>query len=215
MKTIDTARLALRPFRWGDLEAFHRLAYADPEVAPWWTGRTKTVDEIRASFARKFEQPSGEPGWLAITLKGSDVLLGGIGLQRWLPDEDTSWFIPEHPEDAPQRDPRVIEVELAYVLGRDHWGHGYATEAGRAGLAYGFGELGVERVLSPINSANLRSITLAQRLGCRIHRNLHPRPSRFHTTPGVIAVLARSDWTTSAGSLEKAGRGREEGAGVR
>lgn len=35
-----------------------------------------------------------------------------------MPGEDTSWFIPEHPEDAPSRDPGVIEVELADVLGR-------------------------------------------------------------------------------------------------
>lgn len=120
-----------------------------------------------------------------------------MGLQRWLPDEDTSWLRPEHPEDASAGDPEVLEVELAYVLGRAHWGHGYATEAGSAVLAYGFGELGVARVLSPINSANARSIRLAQRLGCRIGRNLHPRPSPFHDTPGVLAVLTRAEWAAA------------------
>lgn len=201
MQAITTARLVLRPFRWEDFAAFHRLAYADPEVAPWWTGRTKTAAEVRESFTRKVEQPPGEPGWLAVTLRHTGAVIGGMGLQRWLPDEDTSWLIPERPEDAPLRDPRVLEVELAYVLGRAQWGRGYATEAGRAVLAYGFGELGLARVISPIDSANVRSIGLAERLGCRICRNLHPRPSRYHETPGVIAILERERWAEAAGNL--------------
>jgi RimJ/RimL family protein N-acetyltransferase len=198
MRPIETVRLVLRPFCWEDFEAFHRLAYADPAVAPWWTGRTKTLDEIRDGFARKMEQVPGEPGWLAITLKAGGALLGGMGLQRWLPDEDTHWFIPEDPEDAPKKDPRVVEVELAYVLGREYWGRGYATEAGRAILAYGFDELGIQKVLSPISSENARSIALARRLGCRIRQNLHPHPSRYRDTPYVYAVMGRGEWLAAA-----------------
>jgi RimJ/RimL family protein N-acetyltransferase len=194
MRVLETGRLLLRPFAWADFAAFHALAYADPAVAPWWTGRVRTADEVRPGFARKVAQAPGAPGWLAVTRKGTGALVGGIGLQRWLPDEDTSWLLPADPADAPSRDPAVLEVELAYVLGRAYWGHGYATEAGRAVLAYGFGELGVARVLSPINSANARSIRLARRLGCRIRPNLHPRPSPYHDTPGVLAVMTRAEW---------------------
>jgi len=163
VKPIETARLLLRAFRRDDFDAFHRIAYDDPEVAPWWTGRTRSAEETRGSFGRKVEQTPGEPGWLAVTLRDTGELAGGIGLQRWLPDEDTSWLIPEHPDDAPARDPAALEVELAYVLGRDYWGRGYATEAARAVLDYGFRELGVRRVISPINSENVRSIRLAER----------------------------------------------------
>ena len=197
MKRLETARLVLRPFRWDDFEPFYALAYADPEVAPQWSGRTKTRDEVRGSFARKVEQPAGKPGWVAITLKDRGTVIGGMGLQRWLPDEDTSWFIPEDPGDAPKRDPRVIEVELAPVLGRAYWGQGYATEAGRALLAYGFTELGVERVLSPIRQSNVRSIALAQRLGCDIRRNVHPHPG-MHGEPQVYATLSRETWAKAA-----------------
>ena len=132
MKVIETTRLVLRPFAWGDLEAFHRLAHADPEVAPQWTGRVKDLDEVRDSFARMVEEPPGAPGWAVLTLKRDGTLIGGMGPLRWLPDEDTHWFLPEVPEDAPRGDPCVTEVELVPVLGRDYWGHGYATDAGRA-----------------------------------------------------------------------------------
>jgi RimJ/RimL family protein N-acetyltransferase len=200
MRVLETGRLVLRPFAWTDFAAFHALAYADPAVAPWWTGRVRTVEEVRPGFARKVAQRAGAPGWLAVTRRDTGELAGGMGLQPWLPDEDTPWLRPEHPEDAPARDPAVLEVELAYVLGRAHWGHGYATEAGRAVLAYGFEELGVARVLSPINSANTRSIRLAQRLGCRIRRNLHPRPSPYRDAPGVLAVLTRAAWAAASDS---------------
>jgi len=200
MRVLETGRLVLRPFAWTDFAAFHALAYADPAVAPWWTGRVRPADEVRRGFARKVAQPPGAPGWLAITRRDTGALAGGMGLQRWLPDEDTSWLLPEDPADAPSRDPAVLEVELAYALGRTHWGHGYATEAGHAVVAYAFGELGVARILSPINSANARSIRLAQRLGCRIRRNLHPRPSPFHATPGVLAVLTRAEWAAASDS---------------
>ena len=193
MKTLQTERLLLRPFEWADFEEFHRLAYADPAVAPWWTGRTKTLDEVRGAFAAKVEQRAGQPGWLAIVLRDSGVLIGAIALQRWRADEDASWLVPADPADAPTRDPDVVEVELAYVLGRPYWGLGYATEAARAVLDYGFGELGVRRVISPIFGDNERSIALARRVGCRVVPNLHPRPSRFSDVPGVIAILDRSE----------------------
>ena len=92
MRVLETARLVLRPFAWTDFAAFHRLAYADPDVATWWTGRVRTADEVRPGFARKVAQAPGAPGWLAVTLRDAGDLVGGIGLQRWLPDTS-----PQHP----------------------------------------------------------------------------------------------------------------------
>ena len=72
MKTIETERLRLRPFLWDDLAAVHRLLDADPEVAPWWTGRTRTLNEVRSSFVRKCEQPEGCPSWTTVVLMMND-----------------------------------------------------------------------------------------------------------------------------------------------
>jgi RimJ/RimL family protein N-acetyltransferase len=191
VRELTTPRLLLRPFGWSDFEALHRLVYADPAVAPWWTGRTRTLDEVRESFARKVAQRAGEPGWLAVTRAEEARLLGLIGL---LPvgAEDAAHLVFERPEDALR--PDRLEAELAYALGRAHWGRGYATEAGRAVLDYGFAELGLDRVVSSINSANDRSVALARRLGCRVVPNLHPRPHWSCETPGVIALLDRVEW---------------------
>lgn len=55
--------------------------------------------------------------------------------------------------------------ELGGVLGRSHWGKGFATEAGSAALKYAFEELGRDHVISLIHPENEASIRVAQRLG--------------------------------------------------
>ncbi|MFN2451696.1 MAG: GNAT family N-acetyltransferase [Candidatus Dormibacteria bacterium] len=56
-------------------------------------------------------------------------------------------------------------LEVGWMLGRSHWGQGYATEAARAALEYGWTVLAARRLISLIRPANLRSAALATRLG--------------------------------------------------
>jgi ribosomal-protein-alanine N-acetyltransferase len=58
-------------------------------------------------------------------------------------------------------------VEIGWRLAREHWGHGYATEAARLALAYGFGPLGLTEVVSFSAVANARSRAVMERLGMR------------------------------------------------
>jgi len=56
------------------------------------------------------------------------------------------------------------EVELGYRFGKEHWGKGYATEVARASAAYGFGQLGIDRLVAvsfPGNVASRRVLTKA------------------------------------------------------
>ncbi len=51
------------------------------------------------------------------------------------------------------------EIEVGYRFLKKHWGHGYATEAARASIAYGFEELGLDRIVAvtlPTNRASRR-----------------------------------------------------------
>jgi len=60
------------------------------------------------------------------------------------------------------------EIEVGYNVRRDLWGRGYATEAARACIEYGFRELGAQRVISMIRPENVRSIRVAEKNG--MHR---------------------------------------------
>jgi RimJ/RimL family protein N-acetyltransferase len=56
-------------------------------------------------------------------------------------------------------------LEVGWLLGRAHWGSGYATEAGQAALIYVFETVGADRVISLIQPDNTASIRAAERLG--------------------------------------------------
>jgi RimJ/RimL family protein N-acetyltransferase len=71
-------------------------------------------------------------------------LMGRCGLQ-WLPDTE--------------------EVEVDYILGRAFWGRGFATEAARASLRYGFEELELERVIGISHIENIASQRVLEKLG--------------------------------------------------
>jgi len=58
--------------------------------------------------------------------------------------------------------------ELGWMLGRAHWGKGYATEGARRALAFAFAELKQRRVISLIRPGNAASVRVAERLGERL-----------------------------------------------
>jgi RimJ/RimL family protein N-acetyltransferase len=58
-------------------------------------------------------------------------------------------------------------VEVGWRLAFEHWGRGYATEAARLALAYGFGSLALSEVVSFTSTGNHRSRAVMERLGMR------------------------------------------------
>jgi ribosomal-protein-alanine N-acetyltransferase len=56
-------------------------------------------------------------------------------------------------------------VEVGWRLAREHWGHGYATEAARAVVACAFDQLELDEIVALTTSANVRSRRVMERLG--------------------------------------------------
>jgi len=151
MTEIETARLRLRQFREADLDAYAAIT-ADVEVMRWVGGGAFS----RADAWRNIAYLLGHwrlrgYGLWAIEEKASGRLLGRAGLYR--------------PEGWPG-------LEVGWLLARDAWGNGYATEAGRAALEVGFGTLGADHIVSVIHVDNAASIRVALRLGERFERHL-------------------------------------------
>jgi len=111
-----------------------------------------TRGEVGAVLDRATEHWHGHGfGPLAVVERVGGVVVGDAGLQLL--------------EDGP-------DVELTYTLARSAWGHGYATEAAVAVLEWGFGDLGLERIVGvtyPENTASRRVLEKAglRRLGTR------------------------------------------------
>jgi RimJ/RimL family protein N-acetyltransferase len=182
MQTLETARLVLRPFATSD-EAIHDLVFADTEVAVPFCGRTQSLGQTREWLVCRARQArTDEFGFWALVRRGDETLLGLAALQAYVAD----WIVwPDDPEPRYNR----IEVEYSYALGREHWGNGYVTEAGRAVVAYAFDYLRLPRIAYAVGAANRRSVAVMRRLGFVERENLHP--SGRGSFLGVLENLGR------------------------
>ena len=139
-----TPRLLLRTFRRDDLPLYAALN-AHPDVVRYLGGPLSREDsDDIAAWAQELYAREGL-GLLAVERRRDDAFLGMCGLH--------------HQQSYPD------EVEVAWRLAYEHWGHGYATEAATAWLDHAFGPLGLPRVISITDPPNLRSLAVMRRLG--------------------------------------------------
>jgi len=77
------------------------------------------------------------------------------------------------------------EFEISYRMRRDCWGIGLATEAARACHDYGFQEVGLRRLISIIESENIASIRVAEKMRMTLEKR-----ASFHKMAVLIYSLA-------------------------
>lgn len=68
--------------------------------------------------------------------------------------------------------PGPDKVEVGWVLHREFWGRGLATEGGRAGLRHGFETVGLERIISATMATNATSRRVMAKCGLRFQGEL-------------------------------------------
>jgi RimJ/RimL family protein N-acetyltransferase len=144
---LRTERLLLRPWRDEDRAPFAALN-ADPVVMEHFPS---TMTRERSDAFVDFNIATiAERGWglWAVEVTDTQTFIGFVGLNE--PTFDAH-FTPA--------------VEIGWRLARDAWGHGYATEAARAVLAFAFGELGLDEVVSFTTVENRRSRRVMERIG--------------------------------------------------
>lgn len=97
-------------------------------------------------------------------------------------------------------------VEIGWRLGREFWGSGYATEAARTCLRYGFDELALDQVFSFTPVVNVRSIAVMRRIGLHYLRNFtHPLIARDHELCEHLLYALKRDESSAgpAGVIDK------------
>ena len=144
---IRTARLILREWRESDLDGFATMS-ADPRVMeffPSLSDRAQTAAMIARWKAHFAEHGFG---FLAVEAPGVADFVGVCGMAR-----------PRFPAPFPQC------VEVGWRLAYDYWGRGYASEAARGALDYGFTTLGLDQIVAFTTVANQRSRRVMERIG--------------------------------------------------
>jgi RimJ/RimL family protein N-acetyltransferase len=171
MKTLETDRLLLRPWN-PETEAEQAFEiYGSSEVMRFiGNGETApdmaTVQErLRHRNQQLLELNDGSGFW-AIEDKTTGELVGTVILKQL-------------PDGAGQS---TGDWEVGWHLKRSAWGNGYATEAGRALLEYGFNELHLPVIFAIAYPENLASIRVMERLGM----SPKERTKKYYGLEGVL-----------------------------
>jgi [ribosomal protein S5]-alanine N-acetyltransferase len=153
-----TERLLLRELEEADAPAIH-VWESDAAVVRYQIEDVQTLDECLEYIRRNRAEAARDPRRLyevgcCVRAEG-DLLIGRVGLKVVRPDHR--------------------EGELWFAFRRDRHGQGYATEAARALIRFGFGTLGLHRIFGDCDPRNTASARLMERLGMR--REGHLRES--------------------------------------
>ena len=147
MIVLETPRLRLRPLTVDDVDLWVAL-HADDRVNRFVGAYTRQSALDRLAVVEKQWQTRGH-NLFAIEDRESGEFLGRGGLHYW---------------------EQFDEVEAGWTLRSEAWGRGYANEAARAFLDWGFETLDVPYVTAMIHPGNTPSIQLAERLGFSVRR---------------------------------------------
>ena len=185
--TLQTERLLLRRWRESDRAPFAALN-ADPEVMRYFRG---SLDRAGSdAFVDRIEKGFDELGYglWAAEVRARNEFIGFVGLARQTYEA-----------------PFTPAVEVGWRLARTAWGHGYATEAARVALDFGFTAVGLGEIVSVTTRRNERSQAVMARLGMTrdpaddFDYPLYPEGHPLR--PSVLYRLTRQRW------LERGARG--------
>ncbi len=139
-----TLRVLLRQWRDEDREPYAAIN-ADPEVMHYYPStRSREQSDGFVDWASGLIAERGWGLW-AVEVVGGAPFVGVVGLNE-------PHFMPD-------------TVEVSWMLAREHWGHGYATEAAREAVQFGFDDLRLEEIVSITVPANEPSRRVMERLG--------------------------------------------------
>lgn len=163
---LETERLILRRLTMDDLDALAKI-YGDPEVRPYFPEGALTHEETKEELEWFIDVYYGRYGFglWATVLKETGELIGRCGLIPWKITAGRDGVSGLDGADEYPGDPSTFEVELAYLLAKEYWGRGLATEAARAIVEYAFNSLGFTRLICLIDPENLASRAVALKVG--------------------------------------------------
>jgi ribosomal-protein-alanine N-acetyltransferase len=181
--SLDTPRLGLRELRDEDAPAVHAYA-SDPEVVrylDWGPNTVQDTAQFLATARATWQAVPRTIHHLAIVLRPDGRLIGGCRIEI--------------------RSAANESGDLGYVLDRQAWGHGFATEAMRALLAFGFRHLALHRVWATCDVRNAASMRVLEKIGMRREGHLrhHVRRQGDWQDSYLYAVLEpewREGWRT-------------------
>jgi ribosomal-protein-alanine N-acetyltransferase len=162
---LETERLYFRHLTLNDLDDLFAL-YRSPDVRKYYSEGIPTCEETQRELAWIVDECYVKYGfgmWATIH-KGTGRFIGRCGLC---------------PMDIEGHE----EIEVAYMLAREYWGQGLATEAAQVLLNHGFEQMGLPRLICVINPGNRASARVAEKIGMTLETdgNINGEPTLLYS----------------------------------
>ena len=146
---LTSERLIFRQHIMADMDAFSAMEQ-DAYVRKYVGGKPRSKEEAERRFINGPLQPVKDRlGMWATILKTENKYIGRCGLYPHFGAEG-----------------KVVEDEatLAFYIAHEYWGNGFATEAGRAFISFGFNEIKIKRIVATIQDGNNASVHVMEKL---------------------------------------------------
>ena len=133
-----------------DFESYLPL-HTDPDVMRFVGGR-HDEEFVRQRFDRlRLQWVERGLGHWATFEKETGALVGAVGLRQ-----HDDWTATPY------------NIEVGWLIGKEFWNRGYATEAARPFIPYAFDRLGLDRLICIVAPENISSRRVAEKLGFRV-----------------------------------------------
>ena len=150
----QTVRLELREFQKADWTEVHEYA-SDPQVVRFMSWGPNTEEETRKFIQKSMGYQKEIPRVnysLAVVIRDRNRLIGGCGIYEPNIQNREGW--------------------IGYCLNRQFWGQGYATEAARSLLEFGFTRLNLHRIFAICDTENTASAHVMEKIGMQYEGHL-------------------------------------------
>ena len=177
--TLTTARLVLRPFRDADRREVFEL-HSHARVMRYWDSAPWSDETQADRFLSRCRALSDNEAGARVAVERRDTgrFIGWIGLQHW--DHDNR------------------SANLGYVFAEHAWGQGYATEAGRALLEWGFDVMDLNRVSAQTDTRNEASARVLTKIGFTLEGILRENVIvDGEVSDDATYSLLRREWTST------------------
>jgi ribosomal-protein-alanine N-acetyltransferase len=168
---IETPRLVIRTFEPRDADAWLALVN-DPDV-------TRYLPPTPAKTMQTFAE----------ALEGRLAMEREIGYSMWAVDDKNTGAFVGQCGIRPVQEGAGPEIDLAYHYTRASWNKGYGTEAAIAVLAYGLGQVGLDRIMAVAMPENTGSWRIMEKAGMRYEGLVN-----YYGLNGVKKYVADREW---------------------
>ena len=147
---LETPRLLFRHLKLHDVQELYAL-YQDIDIRRYFPNGVLSYEDTKEELEWYL---NGHPQYPELGLwdtihKASDKFIGRCGLLPW------------------EIDGR-LEIEIAYLLSKEFWHQGFASEAAQGIMSYGFETLHLNRLICMMHPENTASKKVAERIGMKL-----------------------------------------------